>query len=149
MAINISRASWDASENDNSDSAHAMPANSPAEGPPGTSSPVAPVPNAPATANYMTPDQASQSTSQQTPESSGAFTPEPTNESPRPQTTDPRPRPTYEWPGAAPLWRPEHHNYKDHVEGEPEPPEPENTLIAPILQDDDLFLLDFFRKAEE
>ena len=119
---------------------------------PAPSSPVAPVPNTPATTNYITPNP----TLPPTPESSAPFapsTPEPTTpDSPPPHTTNSRPRPTHEWPGAAPFWKPEPHDHKGHwhTEGGPEaPPKPENTLIAPAVQDDDFLFLDFFRKAEE
>ena len=105
----------------------------------------APEPAPPATTNYIMPDL-----TQSTPESTEPSTPEPTHESP-PTHTGPRPRPTHEWPGAAPFWQPKPHDHEGdwHSEGGPAPPKPENTLIAPAVQDDDFSLLDFLRKAEE
>ncbi|BCR85365.1 uncharacterized protein ACHE_20823A [Aspergillus chevalieri] len=118
---------------------------SPVPDTPAPNSPAAPEPAPPATTNYIMPDL-----TQSTPESTEPSTPEPTHESP-PTHTGPRPRPTHEWPGAAPFWQPKPHDHEGdwHSEGGPAPPKPENTLIAPAVQDDDFSLLDFLRKAEE
>lgn len=114
----------------------------------GSISPVTSVPYTPATTNYITPDP----TPQPTPVSSISSTSEPIRDSPSPHTANSRPRPTHEWPGAAPFWKPEPHDHKGHwhTKGDPDaPPKPENTLIVPAVEDDDFFSLDFFRKAEE
>ncbi|EYE98108.1 uncharacterized protein EURHEDRAFT_384085 [Aspergillus ruber CBS 135680] len=113
---------------------------------------VASVPNTPATTNYITPGPDPQPTSESSAPSAPS-TPEPTiPDSPTPHTTDSIPRPTNEWAGAVPYWKPGFQGHKGywHTEGGLDAlSKPENTLIAPAIQDDDFLSLDFFRKAEE